>query len=172
MLLWSIDASNASSSEDMVEEVTFLYRLCAGSSPKSYGINVARLAGLPLDVIRMALAEAAKFTQPSLAAAATTATTSSAETHAPHTHTHAPHHHDIRHFAAYRIMTLLLERLVSLAQTHVPTALDHKVATRRLLSRREHDQAVLEMVAHAQELYARYQHLYQHHHIDDLLALP
>lgn len=27
------------------EEVTFLYRLTSGSCPKSYGVNVARLAG-------------------------------------------------------------------------------------------------------------------------------
>lgn len=28
-----------------VEEVTFLYRLRPGACPKSYGVNVARLAG-------------------------------------------------------------------------------------------------------------------------------
>lgn len=28
-----------------IEEVTFLYRLTPGSCPKSYGVNVARLAG-------------------------------------------------------------------------------------------------------------------------------
>lgn len=28
-----------------LEEVTFLYRLTPGSCPKSYGVNVARLAG-------------------------------------------------------------------------------------------------------------------------------
>lgn len=28
-----------------IEEVTFLYRLTAGACPKSYGVNVARLAG-------------------------------------------------------------------------------------------------------------------------------
>lgn len=28
-----------------VEEVTFLYRLSPGACPKSYGVNVARLAG-------------------------------------------------------------------------------------------------------------------------------
>lgn len=28
-----------------VEEVTFLYRLKPGACPKSYGVNVARLAG-------------------------------------------------------------------------------------------------------------------------------
>lgn len=31
-----------------VEEVTFLYRLSAGPCPKSYGVNVARLAGKAL----------------------------------------------------------------------------------------------------------------------------
>ena len=30
---------------DVVEEVTFLYRLTPGACPKSYGVNVARLAG-------------------------------------------------------------------------------------------------------------------------------
>ena len=33
-----------------IEEVTFLYRLTAGSCPKSYGVNVARLAGM-LDIL-------------------------------------------------------------------------------------------------------------------------
>lgn len=28
-----------------IEEVTFLYRLTPGACPKSYGVNVARLAG-------------------------------------------------------------------------------------------------------------------------------
>lgn len=28
-----------------VEEVTFLYRLTRGACPKSYGVNIARLAG-------------------------------------------------------------------------------------------------------------------------------
>lgn len=28
-----------------LEEVTFLYRLTPGTCPKSYGVNVARLAG-------------------------------------------------------------------------------------------------------------------------------
>lgn len=37
-----------------VEEVTFLYRLTDGSCPRSYGVNVARLAGLPESVVRRA----------------------------------------------------------------------------------------------------------------------
>lgn len=31
---------------DGTEEVTFLYRLTLGACPKSYGVNVARLAGM------------------------------------------------------------------------------------------------------------------------------
>lgn len=31
-----------------VEEVTFLYRLTPGACPKSYGVNIARLAGKDL----------------------------------------------------------------------------------------------------------------------------
>ena len=34
-----------------VEEVTFLYRLTPGACPKSYGVNVARLAGKILFVL-------------------------------------------------------------------------------------------------------------------------
>ena len=34
-----------------VEEVTFLYRLSPGACPKSYGVNVARLAGKVLFLI-------------------------------------------------------------------------------------------------------------------------
>ncbi|KXZ50845.1 hypothetical protein GPECTOR_15g531 [Gonium pectorale] len=36
------------------EEVTFLYRLTVGACPKSYGTNVARLAGLPPRVVERA----------------------------------------------------------------------------------------------------------------------
>ena len=43
------------------EEVTFLYRLCSGSSPRSYGINVARLARLPQEVISLALKQSRDF---------------------------------------------------------------------------------------------------------------
>ncbi|KAG2634956.1 hypothetical protein PVAP13_2NG321800 [Panicum virgatum] len=37
--------------EGGLEEVTFLYRLTAGACPKSYGVNVARLAGIPASVL-------------------------------------------------------------------------------------------------------------------------
>jgi DNA mismatch repair ATPase MutS len=38
-------ACEVGTGEGGLEEVTFLYRLTAGSCPKSYGVNVARLAG-------------------------------------------------------------------------------------------------------------------------------
>lgn len=53
----------SSSSHDLLEpatnsktadEVTFLYKLAEGACPKSYGTNVARLAGLPEEVVEMA----------------------------------------------------------------------------------------------------------------------
>uniref|UniRef100_A0ACD5YI65 Uncharacterized protein n=1 Tax=Avena sativa TaxID=4498 RepID=A0ACD5YI65_AVESA len=40
--------------EGGLEEVTFLYRLTAGLCPKSYGVNVARLAGIPASVLQRA----------------------------------------------------------------------------------------------------------------------
>jgi DNA mismatch repair ATPase MutS len=42
-----------------MEEVTFLYKLTQGACPKSYGTNVAKLAGLPAAVV----ARAAKVSQ-------------------------------------------------------------------------------------------------------------
>ncbi|KAG2440549.1 hypothetical protein HYH02_010133 [Chlamydomonas schloesseri] len=43
------------------EEVTFLYRLTQGACPKSYGTNVARLAGLPPSVVTRAAAVSATW---------------------------------------------------------------------------------------------------------------
>ena len=43
------------------EKVTFLYRLVPGACPKSYGVNVARLAGLPAHVLAVAAAKAAEL---------------------------------------------------------------------------------------------------------------
>ncbi|CAL5081395.1 unnamed protein product [Urochloa decumbens] len=40
--------------EGGLEEVTFLYRLTPGACPKSYGVNVARLAGIPASVLQRA----------------------------------------------------------------------------------------------------------------------
>ncbi|EOA19802.1 hypothetical protein CARUB_v10000048mg [Capsella rubella] len=44
-----------------VEEVTFLYRLTPGACPKSYGVNVARLAGLPEYVLQRAVIKSQEF---------------------------------------------------------------------------------------------------------------
>ncbi|XAR61404.1 hypothetical protein NMG60_11035096 [Bertholletia excelsa] len=44
-----------------LEEVTFLYRLTPGACPKSYGVNVARLAGLPENVLHKAAAKSQEF---------------------------------------------------------------------------------------------------------------
>ncbi|KAB2074226.1 hypothetical protein ES319_A07G139500v1 [Gossypium barbadense] len=43
------------------EEVTFLYRLTPGACPKSYGVNVARIAGLPDSVLRTAASKSREF---------------------------------------------------------------------------------------------------------------
>lgn len=46
---------------DGMEEVTFLYRLTPGPCPKSYGVNVARLAGLPECILQKAASRSRKF---------------------------------------------------------------------------------------------------------------
>ncbi|KAJ3705799.1 hypothetical protein LUZ61_009504 [Rhynchospora tenuis] len=47
--------------EGGLEEVTFLYRLTSGSCPKSYGVNVARLAGIPACVLQKASEKSNEF---------------------------------------------------------------------------------------------------------------
>jgi DNA mismatch repair protein MSH6 len=49
--------------EDVCEEetITFLYKFVEGACPKSYGFNVAKLAGLPPEVIRAARLKAREF---------------------------------------------------------------------------------------------------------------
>ncbi|KAI0216514.1 DNA mismatch repair protein msh6, partial [Massospora cicadina] len=42
-------------------DVTFLYKLTPGICPKSYGMNVARMAGLPSEIIDLAEAKALEF---------------------------------------------------------------------------------------------------------------
>ena len=42
-------------------QVTFLYNLTDGACPKSYGVNVARLAGLPDGVINRAASFASQL---------------------------------------------------------------------------------------------------------------
>ena len=41
--------------------ITFLYQLTGGASPKSFGINVARLARLPSDILTLATDKSAAF---------------------------------------------------------------------------------------------------------------
>lgn len=56
------DSTTTTTTPNMAhEEVTFLYRLCDGSSPRSYGINVARLAKLPQEVIELAYKQSREF---------------------------------------------------------------------------------------------------------------
>lgn len=43
------------------EDVTFLYKLRPGSCPRSYGVNVAKLAGLPDAVVRRAYQKASEL---------------------------------------------------------------------------------------------------------------
>ena len=44
-----------------LEEVTFLYKLCPGACPKSYGVNVARLAGMPESILQRASVRSAEL---------------------------------------------------------------------------------------------------------------
>ncbi|KAH9626876.1 hypothetical protein KSS87_002276 [Heliosperma pusillum] len=44
-----------------LEEVTFLYRMTLGTCPKSYGVNVARIAGIPDCVLQKADAKSKEF---------------------------------------------------------------------------------------------------------------
>jgi DNA mismatch repair protein MSH6 len=60
----AMDTDNSDGTDDNAElkqEVTFLYRLCDGSCPKSYGINVAQLARLPAEVLAIASTQSALF---------------------------------------------------------------------------------------------------------------
>ena len=47
-------ASNAENHREVGEAIVFLHRLEPGGTDRSYGIHVARLAGLPADVVRRA----------------------------------------------------------------------------------------------------------------------
>ena len=49
------------SDEEGAERVTFLYTLGAGACPKSHGMNVARLARLPADLVALATAKSAEL---------------------------------------------------------------------------------------------------------------
>jgi DNA mismatch repair protein MSH6 len=45
------------------DDVTFLYKLIPGVCPKSYGMHVARLAGMPEPVVALATCKADEFEQ-------------------------------------------------------------------------------------------------------------
>jgi DNA mismatch repair protein MSH6 len=47
--------------DEVKQTVTFLYKFRAGLCPKSYGMNVARLAGLPAEVVQDAAEKSAAF---------------------------------------------------------------------------------------------------------------
>jgi len=48
--------------EDISQEnITFLYKLTEGAAPKSHGFNAAKLAGLPVEIIRTGFAKAKLF---------------------------------------------------------------------------------------------------------------
>lgn len=60
---------DVSSGEDGGEEVTFLYKLTRGACPRSYGTNVAKLAGLPATVVSRAAEISASRTSCALGSA-------------------------------------------------------------------------------------------------------
>ena len=47
--------------DEDVEQVVFLYKLVPGACPKSFGMNVARLADLPIELIRLASQKSRAF---------------------------------------------------------------------------------------------------------------
>jgi DNA mismatch repair protein MSH6 len=52
--------------EEEGEAITFLYKFMKGSCPKSYGFNVAHLAGLPPGVISLAKKKASTIEREAL----------------------------------------------------------------------------------------------------------
>lgn len=43
------------------EEITFLYKFVNGACPKSFGINVARMAGIPKAILKRAAEKSKQF---------------------------------------------------------------------------------------------------------------
>ncbi len=54
-------ASSSSAATAAGAKITFLYRFASGACPKSYGLNVARLARLPESIILRAAEKSAEF---------------------------------------------------------------------------------------------------------------
>lgn len=50
-------AQSDENDDDSTTPVTFLYRLVEGVAQRSYGLNVARLAGIPRDILEVATAK-------------------------------------------------------------------------------------------------------------------
>ena len=57
------DATSSSEQDEADHDITFLYTLGEGTCPKSFGINVARLAGLPEGVLQKAKRISSDFEQ-------------------------------------------------------------------------------------------------------------
>jgi len=55
------ESSDGASSGLSGARVTFLYKFAAGACPKSYGLNVARLARLPESILLRAAEKSAEF---------------------------------------------------------------------------------------------------------------
>ncbi len=49
--------------EEDCDRITFLYKFIEGECPRSFGMNVARMAGLPQEVMDMAKAKSREFNQ-------------------------------------------------------------------------------------------------------------
>ena len=56
-LYWQVFPVGGLKDEDQSESLTFLYQLVEGVAGRSYGLNVARLAGIPDDIIHLAAAK-------------------------------------------------------------------------------------------------------------------
>ena len=54
------DIDNSEIDEDC-DSITFLYKFVEGECPRSFGMNVARMAGLPLSVMELAKAKSREF---------------------------------------------------------------------------------------------------------------
>ncbi len=112
-------AAAAAPTSTVTEEVTFLYKLCDGSSPRSYGINVARLAGLPAAVIDMAVRQSREFEEKMRAKVVQSARSLSAE-EAQEEITHTQLAADISSILNRDKVASVYEKLVSIAGSSMP----------------------------------------------------
>ena len=54
-----IDNQEEEDSERVDQQITFLYKITAGEAQRSYGLNVAKLAGVPSSIISQAASHSA-----------------------------------------------------------------------------------------------------------------